>query len=127
MPLVYRSFLFSQYILCCGSTNKNNPSNYMYAGGYYLQKKNYEQAEKAFSETIAKSNSSAEVALKLGRVEYVLNNYNEAGKNLLMEVFYLLAKNAYAAKEREKALDYISISLFLDPDNAKYKELKKSL
>lgn len=99
----------------------------MYAGGYYLQKKNYEQAEKAFSETIAKSNSSAEVALKLGRVEYVLNNYNEAGKNLLMEVFYLLAKNAYAAKECGKALDSISISLFLDPDNAKYKELKKSL
>ena len=90
-----------------------------------MQKKNYEQAEKAFSETIAKSNSSAEVALKLGRVEYVLNNYNEAGK--LMEVFYLLAKNAYAAKECGKALDYISISLFLDPDNAKYKELKKSL
>ena len=103
----------------------------MYAGGYYLQKKNYEQAEKAFSETIAKSNSSAEVALKLGHVEYLLNNYNEAEKNLLIatdpEVFYLLAKNAYAAKEREKALDYISIALFLDPDNAKYKELKKSL
>lgn len=112
-------------------TNKDNSSNYMYAGEYYLQKKNYGQAEDAFSEAISKSNSSTEIALKLGRVEYALNNYNEAEKNLLVatdpEVFYFLAKNAYAAKDRTKALKYVSIALFLDPENEKYLAFKNKL
>ena len=57
--------------------------------------------------------------------------YDEAEKNLLVatdpEVFYLLSKNAYAAKDRTKALKYVSIALFLSPENEKYLTFKNKL